>query len=77
MRMTDRNFIAKGCKMIAPEESGGWTPEKYEVAGFYFAKDDEDFHQKMRGMKYDITRKEPVNLCGIDGFWYSFKAEGL
>lgn len=41
-----------------------------------FAVDDEAFHAKMHGMNYKITKKEPVTLCGFDGFWYDYEAEG-
>lgn len=61
--------------MISMEPLSGWTSAKYEVAGFYFAENDEKFHAYMNGMKYEITKKEPVNLCGVDGFWYSYRAE--
>lgn len=62
--------------MIAPEDNGLWVSAKYEERGFMFAVDDEAFHAKMHGMNYKITKKEPVTLCGFDGFWYDYEAEG-
>lgn len=61
--------------MILPDEQSGWTNAKYQLSGFYFAVSDEAFHEMMRGMKYEITNKEPVRLQGFDGFWYTFHAE--
>ncbi len=63
--------------MILPHDTGGggWVNAKYELHGFLFAASNEEFHEKMCGLICTITKKEPVTLCGFDGFWYTFEAE--